>query len=77
MEKVREIEVVDVGDNAESRVVGQREEESLVDKNVEIFDTILLGKMIDTAKGKLEVFKDQGSDTYGVFRYFFHFFFVN
>ena len=77
MEKVGEIEVVDVGDNAESGVISQREGESLVDENAEIFDTILLGETIETAKGKLEVFKDQGSDTCGVFKSFFHFFSVN
>ena len=77
MEKVGEIEVVDVGDNAESRVIGWREEETLVDENSKIFDTILLGETIETTKHKLEVLKDQGSDTCGVFRSFFHFFFVN
>ena len=48
MEKVGEIEVVDVGDNAESRVICRREEEILVDENVEIFDTNLLGETIET-----------------------------
>ena len=74
MEKVGEIEVVDAGDNAESRVIGRREEESLVDENAEIFDTILLGKIVETNKGKLEFLKDQGSDTCGVFKSFFSFF---
>ena len=36
MEKVGEIEVVDVRDNAESRLTHQREEESLMNENVEI-----------------------------------------
>ena len=58
MEKVGEIEVVDVGDNAESRVIGRREEEILVDENTDIFDIILFGETIETYKGKLEVLKD-------------------
>ena len=69
--------MVDVGDTGESRVIGQREEEILVDENANIFDTILLGETVETAKGKLEVLKDQGSDTCGVFKSFFHFFSVN
>ena len=69
--------MVDAGDNAESRVIGRREEESLVDENAEIFVTIQLGETIETTKGKLEVLKDQGSDTCGVFKSFFHFFSVN
>ena len=77
MEKVGEIEVVDVRDNAELRVTCRREEESLMDENVEIFDTILVGETIEAAMGKLEVLKDYGSDTCGVFKSFFHFFSVN
>ena len=77
MEKVGEIELVDVGYNAKSRVIGWREEESLVDENVEIFDTVLLDEIVETTKGKLEVLKDQGSNTYDVFKSFFDFFFVN
>ena len=73
MEKVGEIEVVDVGDNAKSRVIGRREEEIIVDENAEIFDTILLGETVETAKGKLEVLKDQGSETCVIFKSFFHF----
>ena len=42
MEKVGEIEVVDVRDNVESGVTCRREEESLMDENVEIFYTILV-----------------------------------
>ena len=71
MEKIGEIDVVDVRDNTESGVTHWREEESLVD---EVFDTILLGETIEAARGKLEVLKDQGSDTCGVFKSFFPFF---
>ena len=77
IEKIRDIEVVDVSDNAESGVTCWREEESLVDENAEIFDTIRVGETIEDTRGKLEVLKDQGSDTYGVFKYFFHLFSVN
>ena len=74
---MEEIEVVEVGDNEELGVVGQKDEESFVDENAEIFDTILLSETIETAKGKLEALNDQGSDTYGVFRSLFNFFSVN
>ena len=77
MEKVGEIEVVDVRDNAKSRVTCWREEESLMDENAKIFDTILLGETIEAARGKLESLLDQGSDTCGVFKSFFHFFSIN
>ena len=69
--------MVDVRDNAKSGVTCRREKESLVDENSNIFYTILLGETIEAARGKLEVLKDQGSDTYGVFKSFFHFFSVN
>ena len=77
MDKMGEIVVVEVGDNKELGVICQKDEESFVDKNEKIFDTILLNKTIETAKGKLEEHKDQGSDTYGVFSSFVHFFSVN
>ena len=77
MEKVGEVEVVDARDNAELEVTCRRVEESIVDENTEIFDTILVGETIEVARGKLEVLKDQGGDTCGVFKSFFHFFSVN
>ena len=77
MEKVGEVEVVDVRDNAEPEVASRRVEENLIDENAEIFDTILVGETIEALRGKLEVLKDQGSDTCGVFKSFFHFFFVD
>ena len=73
MDMVGEVEVVEVRDNAELEVTCRRVEESLVDENADIFDTILVGETIESARGKLEVLKDQGSDTCGVFKYFFHF----
>ena len=66
MHKIDEIEVVEVVDNEELGAVGQKDEESFVDENAEIFDTILLTETIETAKSKLKVLKDQGSDTCGV-----------
>ena len=53
MEKVGEVEVVDVRDNAEPEVPCQRVEESLVDENADIFDTILVGETIEATRGKL------------------------
>ena len=77
MDKIEEIEVIGVGDNEELLVIGRKDEEIFVDENAEIFDTILLNETIETTEGKLEVLKDQGSDTCGFFRSFFHFFSVN
>ena len=70
------IEVVGVRDDVELEGIGQRIEESLLDENAEIFDTILVGEAIETAKGKLEILKDRGGDTCGVFKSFLHFFSV-
>ena len=64
-------------DDVEPEATGGRTEERLLDKNVEIFDTILVGEDIETAKGKLEALKNRGRDTYGVFDSFFHFFSIN
>ena len=69
--------MVDARDNAESRVTCRRAEESLMDENTKSFDTILVGETIEAARGKLEVLKDQGSDTYGVFNFFFNFFSID
>ena len=66
------IEVVWVRDDVEPEAVGWRIEESLLDENIEIFDTILVGEAIETARGKLENLKNRGRDTCGVFKYFFH-----
>ena len=52
--------MIDVGGNADSRARGQREEESIVDDNAEIFDTNLVDETVETAKGKLEVLKGPG-----------------
>ena len=77
MDVIGAVEVVGLRDDTEPEVTYRRAEESLVDKNAEIFDTILVGETIETTRGKLEVLKDQGSDTYGVFKSFFHFFSVS
>ena len=69
-----EIEVVEVVDSENLGVSCQKVEESFEDKNVEVFDTILLNETIEMAKNKLKILKDQGSDTRGVFRSFFYFF---
>ena len=66
--------MVDARDNAEPEVTCRREKERLMDVNAEIFDTILVGETIEAARGKLEVLKDQGRDTCGVFKSFFHLF---
>ena len=77
MDKIDEIEVVEVADNEELGVSYQKDEKSYEDKNVEIFDTILMNETIETTKTKLKILKDQGTDTHGVFKYFFYFFSVD
>ena len=52
-EKVGEVEVVDVRDNAEPEVTCWSAEESLMDENAKIFDTILVGETIEATRGKL------------------------
>ena len=76
MDVIGVVEVVGVRDDVEPEVTCQRVEESLVDENAKIFDTILVGEAIETARGKLEILKDRGRDTCSVFKSFFHFFFV-
>ena len=46
-------------------------------KNAKDFDTIFLNETIETAKNKLKIIKDEGSDTRGVFRSFFYFFSID
>ena len=72
--KMDRIESVGVRDDVEPETTSQMVEESLVDKNAEIFDTILVGEAIETSKDKLEYLKNRGGDTCGVFKSFFHFF---
>ena len=71
------MEVVGVRDDIEPEVLGQRMEEHLLDINSEVFDTILMGEAIETARRKLEDRKNQGIDTCGVFKTFFYFFSIN
>ena len=73
MDVIGEVEVVGVRDDIEPKVTCRRAEESLIDENAEIFVTILVGEAIESTIGKLEILKDQGRDTCGVFKYFFHF----
>ena len=72
-----EIEVLEVLDSEKLWVSCQKVEEIFEDKNVEVFDTILLNETIEMDKNKLKILNDQGSDTHGVFRYFFYFFSVD
>ena len=72
-----EIEVIEVVDNEELGVSYQKDEKRFEDKNVEISDTILVNEKIEKTKNKLKILKDWGSDTHGVFKSFFYFFFVD
>ena len=74
MDVIGVVEVVGVRDDVEPEATGRRAEESLVDENAEIFDTILVGEAIETARRKLKILKDRGRDTCSVFKSFFHFF---
>ena len=49
----------------------------MLNVNYDVCDTILMGETIETTRGKLEDCKNRGMDTYGVFKSFFHFFFVS
>ena len=69
--------IVGVRDDIEPEVSGLRTKEHLLDANSEVYDTILMGETIETTKGKLEDRKNRGTDTYGVFKSFFHFFSVD
>ena len=71
--KMDEIEVVGVRDDVGNEATGRRTEESLLDENVEIFDAILVGEAIETAREKFEALKNRGRDTCGVFKSFFPF----
>ena len=76
MDVIGVVEVVGVRDDTKQEVTCWRAEESLMDENADIFETILVGDSIEAARGKLEILKDRGGDTCGVFKYFFHFFSV-
>ena len=62
--------MVGVTDDIEPEVTCRRADESLVDENADIFDTILVGQAVETTRGKLEILKDRGRDTYSVFNLF-------
>ena len=53
MDVIGAVEVVGVRDDVEPEVTCRRAEESLVDENAKIFDTILVGEAIETTRGKL------------------------
>ena len=50
--------MIGVRDDVEPEATGRRAEETLVDENTEIFDTILVGESIETSRIKLEIFKN-------------------
>ena len=58
MDKMDEIEVVEVADNEELGVSHQKHEKKFEGKNVEISDTILMNETIETANNKLKILKD-------------------
>ena len=52
-----EVEEVGVREDVEPKAAGRRTEENLLDENVEIFYTILVGETIEISRGKLEALK--------------------
>ena len=66
-----------MADSEKLGVSCQKVEECFEDKNDEVFYTILLNETIEMAKNNLKILKDQGSDTRGVFKYFFYFFSID
>ena len=49
-------------------------EESLIDKNAGVFDTIIINDSIRAAQAKLKALLSQGIDPHGVFSSFFFYF---
>ena len=58
MDVIGAIKLVGVRDDIEPEVTCRRAKEILVDENVNIFDTILVGEAIETARIKLENIKN-------------------
>ena len=54
----------------------QRAEEALSDKDVEVFNTIIMNGSIEAAQAKLKTLQSQGIDPHGVFSSFFLYFSV-
>ena len=50
--------MIEEADNEELQVSYQKDEKSFEDKNVEIFDTILMNETIEMTKNKLKILKD-------------------
>ena len=62
-------------ENVEAQNLGyQKVEELFEDRDLEVFDTILLNGPIDTIKKKLKLLKHQGTDIHNVYQYYLHFF---
>ena len=51
-----------------------RIEDVFEDKDLDIFDTILLNGPIYSIKTKLKLLKDQGTKLHGIFKSYFHYF---
>ena len=51
----------------------QKVEEDFKDRDVEVFDTLLLNGPINEVKEKLILLKEQGSDVHNIHQSYFHF----
>ena len=49
-------------------------EEALTDKDVGVFDTIIINDSVEATHDKLKSLQSQGIDPHGVFSYFFFYF---
>ena len=54
----------------------QGAEEALTDKDVEVFDTIIINYSIEVTQAKLKSLQSEGIDPHGVFVYFFLYFYI-
>ena len=55
----------------------QKVEEDFEDRDVEVFDTLLLNRTIGEVKEKPRLLKEQGTDVHNIYQYYFHSFTTN
>ena len=62
-------------ENIETRGLEYKKvEELLDDRNVDVFDPVLLNGPIEAVKQKLNLLRDQGTDLHNIYQSFFHLF---
>ena len=68
--------MAELQDLEDQKVKVQWAEDSLTDKDTELFDTIMLNDSVEASQANLNALQSQGIDTHGVFRTFFFYFFI-